>query len=215
MLTNNKDRTADQEDEANPRADNVFGHIVEMTPPDGDHAAEHFAWDVLVRCGDPAVAEVGALVESRDLGQWLVRLPRQRGGRCRGPAVGRHRQGDPWPTGRADGLYALETEGARRRTAKLFFRCPVGAEMCGPCFTPDQQTLFVAVQHPGADATDRYKGFERASTFADPATRWPDFDANMPPRPSVRGDSKDRRRQDRLTRLGLASLLKKPRTRAS
>ena len=57
--------------------------------------------------------------------------------------------------------------------------------MCGPCFTPDQETLFVAVQHPGADATDRYKGFERASTFADPATRWPDFDPNLPPRPSV------------------------------
>jgi len=94
-------------------------------------------------------------------------------------------QGDPWPTGRADGLYALETDGARRRTAKLFFRCPVGAEMCGPCFTPDQETLFVAVQHPGTDATDRYKGFERASTFADPATRWPDFQADMPPRPSV------------------------------
>ena len=70
-----------------------------------------------------------------------------------------------------------ETEGARRRTAKLFFRVPVGAEMCGPCFTPDSETLFVAVQHPGADGTDRYKGFERASTFADPATRWPDFDA--------------------------------------
>ena len=35
------------------------------------------------------------------------------------------------------------------------------------------------------DATDRYKGFERASTFADPATRWPDFDPNIPPRPSL------------------------------
>ena len=94
-------------------------------------------------------------------------------------------QGEAWPTGRADGLYGLETEGARRRTGKLFFRCPVGAELCGPCFTPDQETLFVAVQHPAADATDRYKGFERASTFADPATRWPDFGTDMPPRPSV------------------------------
>jgi uncharacterized protein len=85
-----------------------------------------------------------------------------------------------WPTGWADGLYALETEGPRRRTAKLFFRCPVGAEMCGPCFTPDQERLFVAVQHRGADATDRYKGFERVSPFADPATRWPDFDPKLP-----------------------------------
>jgi len=85
----------------------------------------------------------------------------------------------------ADGLYALETDGERRRASKLFFRCPVGAEICGPYFTPDQQTLFLAVQHPGTDGTDKFKGFERASTFADPATRWPDFDPSMPPRPSV------------------------------
>ena len=75
--------------------------------------------------------------------------------------------------------------GPLRRTAKLFFRCPVGAEMCGPYFTPDQETLFLAVQHPGADGTDKFKGFERTSTFEDPATRWPDFAPDMPPRPSV------------------------------
>ena len=95
-------------------------------------------------------------------------------------------QGDNWArTGRADGLYGLETEGERRRTSKMFFRVPVGAELCGPCFTPDRETLFLAVQHPGTDGTDKFKGFERVSTFADPATRWPDFQPNMPPRPSV------------------------------
>jgi secreted PhoX family phosphatase len=185
ILTNNKDRVAGEEDAANPRAENIFGHIIEMTPPDGDHAADDFAWDVLVRCGDPAVAEIGALwnPETSDNG-WFA-CPDNAAVDAKGRLWIATDQGEPWPTGRADGLYALETEGARRRTAKLFFRCPVGAEMCGPCFTPDQETLFVAVQHPGADATDRYKGFERASTFADPATRWPDFDPNMPPRPSV------------------------------
>ena len=61
-------------------------------------------------------------------------------------------QGDNWArTGRADGLYELETEGTRRRTSKMFFRVPVGAELCGPCFTPDRELVFLAVQHPGAD----------------------------------------------------------------
>jgi len=185
ILTNNKDREVSQEDAANPRAENVFGHIIEMIPPDGDHAATEFRWEVLVRCGDPAVAEVGALwnPETSDNG-WFA-CPDNAAVDAQGRLWIATDQGDPWPTGRADGLYALETEGLRRRTGKLFFRAPVGAEMCGPCFTPDQTTLFLAVQHPGTDGTDRYKGFERASTFADPATRWPDFDPNMPPRPSV------------------------------
>lgn len=67
----------------------------------------------------------------------------------------------------------------------MFFRVPVGAEICGPKFTPDDRTLFVAVQHPATDGTDEYPGFERKSTFEDPATRWPDLRDDMPPRPSV------------------------------
>jgi secreted PhoX family phosphatase len=191
ILTNNKDRKVGEEDAVNPRANNVFGHIIEMTAPDGDHAAERFTWDVLVRCGDPAVAAVGAMwnPDTSDNG-WFA-CPDNAAVDAQGRLWISTDQGEPWPTGRADGLYALETEGGRRCTPKLFFRAPVGAELCGPCFTPDQTTLFVAVQHPAADATERYKGFERASTFADPATRWPDFQPDMPPRPSVLVVTKD------------------------
>jgi len=62
---------------------------------------------------------------------------------------------------------------------------PVGAELCGPCFTPDRETLFLSVQHPGADGTECLYGFGRPSTFKNPATRWPDFRDDRPPRPSV------------------------------
>ena len=47
MLTNNTRRKPEQRDRANPRADNAFGHIVEMTAPGGDHAAARFTWDLL------------------------------------------------------------------------------------------------------------------------------------------------------------------------
>ena len=60
MLTNNAGRKADQIDAANPRADNRFGHIVEIIPEGDDHAAVKFRWEILVKCGDPAIAAVGA-----------------------------------------------------------------------------------------------------------------------------------------------------------
>lgn len=186
-LTFNEKRVASEADPANPRANNEFGHVLELTPPDGDHAAAAFGWDILVRCGDPAIAAVGALWNPETTANGWFTCPDNAAVDAQGRLWVATDQGEHWgeKTGRADGLYAVETEGPRRRVSKLFFRCPVGAEMCGPYFTPDQETLFVAVQHPAADGTDKFKGFERASSFEDPATRWPDFDPAMPPRPSV------------------------------
>ena len=57
--------------------------------------------------------------------------------------------------------------------------------MASPAFTPDDKTMFIAVQHPGSDGAKEYPEFARESTFSDPVTRWPDFDPKMPPRPSV------------------------------
>ena len=186
MLTNNHERKDDQRDEANPRAENHFGHIIEMTAPDRDHAADRFDWQILIKCGDPSVAEVGALWNPATSTDGWFASPDN----CAIDGEGRlwvaTDQGKHWhKTGRADGLYAVDTTGEARGTSKLFFRVPVGAEMCGPCFTEDYETVFLPVQHPGTDGTDKFAGFERASTFEDPATRWPDFDDSMPPRPSV------------------------------
>jgi uncharacterized protein len=193
ILTNNTKRKETDVDEANPRPDNAFGHIIEMTPPDGDHAADSFAWDMLVKCGDPAIAAVGAMwsPETSKDGGWFA-CPDNAAVDKDGRLWVATDQGDNWPrTGRADGLFALETTGAARGTPKLFFRVPIGAEMCGPCFTPDGETLFVSVQHPGADGAEAMIGFGRASTFNDPVTRWPDFEDGMPPRPSVMVITKD------------------------
>ena len=186
MLTNNKKRQPGQEDAANPRAPNPFGHVIEMTPPEGDHASDTFRWDMLVKCGDPFDPDIGAQWHKDITADGWFASPDN----CAIDSEGRlwvaTDQGRNWPkTKKADGLYALETQGAGRGLSTLFFRCPVGAELCGPTFSPDQETLFVAVQHPGTDGTEFYPGFERTSTFNDPATRWPDFKPDIPPRPSV------------------------------
>ena len=183
MLTNNGKRKADQVDAANPRADNRFGHIVELTPDEGDHAARGFAWEILVRCGDPSIAAVGATFSSATTRNGWFGMPDN----CSVDGLGRlwvATDGNaPSRTGRNDGIWAMETEGAGRGTGKHFFRVPSGAEMCGPYFTPDDTTFFVAVQHPGeADEEDPKAA---PATFEAPTTRWPDFDDAMPPRPAI------------------------------
>jgi uncharacterized protein len=179
MLTNNTRRKEDQVDAANPRANNAFGHIVEMMPEGGNHAATAFAWEVLVKCGDPSVASVGATFSSETTKNGWFGMPDN----CAIDSQGRlwisTDGNNAKATGRADGLWALETEGELRGTSRHFFRVPLGAEMCGPCFTPNDETLFLAVQHPG----EAEEG--APASFENPATRWPDFKDGMPPRPSV------------------------------
>lgn len=184
MLTNNNKRT--EANAANPRATSHFGHIIELKEAGGDHASVTGTWSILVKCGDPSVADVGAQWNPETSENGWFGSPDN----CAMDAEGRlwvaTDQGSKWAkTGKSDGLFALETEGAARGTSKLFFRCPIGGEMCGPSFTDNGETLFLAVQHPGTDGTKNFAGFERNSTFEDPATRWPDFDPDMPPRPSI------------------------------
>ncbi|TPI34713.1 PhoX family phosphatase [Mesorhizobium sp. B3-1-6] len=184
MLTNNTKRKAEQVDAANPRAGNAFGHIIEIVEDGGDFAATKGKWEVLLKCGDPSVADVGATFSTATTAHGWFGMPDN----CAVDSAGRlwvatDGQG-PKATGRTDGLWAVDTEGSARATSKLFFRVPIGAEMCGPLFAPDDQTAFVAVQHPG-DGGEDWEGFGRPSYYEDPSTRWPDFKPDMPVRPSV------------------------------
>ncbi|HMN87739.1 MAG TPA: PhoX family phosphatase, partial [Bauldia sp.] len=184
MLTNNTKRKPEEIDAANPRSENAFGHIIEISEDGGDFAATKGTWEVLLKCGDPLVAEVGASFSTDTTKSGWFGSPDN----CAVDGAGRlwvATDGNgPKYSGRTDGIWAVDTEGEARGTSKLFFRVPVGAEMCGPCFTPDDATFFVAVQHPG-DEGPNWAPFARESTFEDPSTRWPDFADGMPPRPSV------------------------------
>jgi secreted PhoX family phosphatase len=186
-LTNNTRRKAEQVDGPNPRPENAHGQIVELVPPgdgaDPDHAALEFGWNMLILAGDPAEAGSGASY-GKGSEAWFsspdnVVIDPQ--GRL---WISTDQGGAQAGNGIPDGIFCCELEGPARAAVKFFFAAPRGAEMCGPEFTPDGRTLFVAPQHPA-----EMDGF--VSTFENPATRWPDFAEGMPPRPSIVAITKD------------------------
>ena len=179
MLTNNAARKAEQADPANPRAANLHGHVIEIIPPGAgtgrvDHAAEGARWGIFLAAGRPGT-DAGAQYHRATSDQGWLSCPDN----CAFDSKGRiwiATDGAPVTSGVADGLYAADTAGPGRALTRLFYQAPTGAEVCGPRFTPDDRTIFLAIQHPGEDG---------GSSFDRPSTRWPDFQDGAPPRPSV------------------------------
>lgn len=170
MLTKNPRRQPEQTHPANPRSFNTSGQIVEFWPENGDHASSIFRWDMFLLAGNPNETVTSYHPDISENG-WLA-CPDN----CAFDSLG-----NIWIAtdgaedhGVADGIWASEVSGRHRGLTKRFLRTPIGAELCGPFFTPNDESLFVSVQHPGS-----------GSSFDSPATRWPDFDPTMPPRPSV------------------------------
>ena len=184
LLTNNRSRPADALDAANPRAHNEFGHVLQLLPPGApgetvDHAADVFTWKLYLLAGDPDNAAHNARYPAVVSEHGWLASPDN----CAFDPAGRlwiaSDQGKGWrTTGFADGLWACGADAAGLPAIKRFFRAPIGAEVCGPEFTPDGRTLFVAIQHPGIE------GFNGAD-YDNPGTRWPDFEDGIPPRPSI------------------------------
>lgn len=153
-LTNNNRRTEAQVDPVNPRAQNQFGQIVRWREAGDDHAATTFAWELFVIAGDVATSRTfdgQALGEDNIFacpdGLWFdpdARLWIQ-------TDIGEEQQntGDHEPMGNNQMLAADPRTGEIRR----FLTGPVGQEVTGITITPDQTTLFVGLQHPGATTT--------------------------------------------------------------
>jgi hypothetical protein len=80
--------------------------------------------------------------------------------------------GQPGSLNYNDGYFAVPVVGDGRGHVQQFFAAVTGSEVTGPAFTPDNRTLFLAVQHPG-----------EGGTFEEPISTWPDRTGF--PRPSV------------------------------
>ena len=163
----------------NPRKPNTYGHIVRLREADGDQGAETFAWGIFVLAGDPKYDEMvkldaadifgspDGLVVDPDGRLWIATdvsnssLQRTDRGYDR--------------IGNNSLLAADPATGDIRR----FLVGPRGCEITGMTLTPDQETLFVNIQHPG-EATNAIGTPTPANPRA--VSNWPDFDPAGRPR---------------------------------
>ena len=186
-LTNNSDRGKKfTPDEANPLATSMVrkelggpltqasgnrnGYILEITEGTGCKTATRFTWDLMLICGDPAAQET-----------YFAGFPKEQVSPISCPDnVAFDAVGNLWIStdgnqlGSNDGLFRVPTSGPERGNVQQFLTVPFGAETCGPLVSPDQLSVFTAVQHPGE--TD-------SATFENPSSTWPHTDAF--PRPAV------------------------------
>jgi secreted PhoX family phosphatase len=159
-------------DAANPRVNNRHGHIIEISEGNDDPAFDFFTWEILMLCGDPANVADAAFFAGFD---------KQRVSAISSPDnITFDRDGNLWiaTDGQAgtlqknDGIYAVPVEGRERGFVRQFMSSVTGCETASLAFSPNSESLFVSIQHPG-----------EGSTFENPSSTFPD--GSRPPRPSV------------------------------
>jgi secreted PhoX family phosphatase len=146
-------------DAANPRANNLYGHIIRWREDGNSVLATTFTWDLFVQAGDtqttktPAAQYVGNIVDTPDGsadygapdGLWFDPFGRLW---VQTDQVG-DGSGDWNHIGANCMVCADPNTGATRR----FLTGPARSEVTGVTMTPDGRTMFVGIQHPGEDAT--------------------------------------------------------------
>ncbi len=145
-----------------PEGADRFGKVARFVEAKGDPAATSFTWEIF-RAGGPEVgfAAPDNLEFDRAGNLWIT---------SDFPTSGA--QAAPYAPFANNGLFMVPTSGEHAGIAFQFASGPVGCELTGPWLSPDETTLFLAVQHPG-----------ESSTREKPSSRWPDGKGE--PRPTV------------------------------
>jgi secreted PhoX family phosphatase len=179
-LTNNTERGAadrPRPDAANPRANNLFGHLLRFRESNADPASITFRWDILALAGDPSSSDSASKGNSRGdafANPDGVRFdPAGRLWVMTDISPSRLNKGEFQAFGNNQLLALDPATGAFRR----FLTGPVGCEITGLVFAPDGRTAFVNIQHPGeigGEASDPREPRKHSN--------WPDYRADGRPR---------------------------------
>ena len=184
-LTNNSGRS--EPNGANPRTQNRHGHIIRWQEANGDHASTTFDWDIFIFGGDAGESgqanlagkdangdalTADNLLSSPD-GLWIDKDSRVWIQTDIGE--GNQNSGVFEVFGNNAMLCADPATGEMRR----FLTGPIGQEVTGVITTPDQKTMFINIQHPGATTTPQ----EWAAGQRYVRSTWPDRNpVRVPPR---------------------------------
>jgi secreted PhoX family phosphatase len=165
-------------DAANPRPDNVYGHIIRWRENGGMVDAMEFEWDIFVECGDkldPQPHHRGN-INGDDYGSpdglWF-----DQDGRLwiqtdqAGDATG------DWAN--IGGNVMLCTDPSTGETRR-FLTAPKNCEVTGVTGTPDGKTMFIGIQHPGEDWETHYT---QNSTWPDSGHNGPTTATGSPSKP--------------------------------
>ena len=165
---------------ANPRAENVFGHIVRWRENAHDAASTAFEWDIFALAGDPQNPDPnrqgnihGDAYGSPD-GLWFD--PSGRLWIQTDVSTSVLNKGEYANLGNNQMLVADVKSGETRR----FLTGPKGCELTGITATPDGKTLFVNIQHPGEPASERSDPGKPNAVSAWPANQFAEAVAGRP-----------------------------------
>lgn len=184
-----------------------YGWVMRLVEDGNDPAASTFRWQMLATGGEPSAGGMGFanpdnLLLDKNGNVWMVtdistgkmnKSVKNRTSDHGKPANVSGMFGN-------NGLWYIPTSGENAGKAFLFATGPMECETTGPCFTPDQQTMFLAIQHPGeANGTRKNQasetrefvitttaGEEFLQTRQVPVgSNWPSKNPDAPPKPAV------------------------------
>ncbi|MBC7779293.1 MAG: PhoX family phosphatase [Proteobacteria bacterium] len=179
-MTNNSLRGAANRpgvDAANPRAGNVFGHIIRWREQGRDPKATRFEWDIFAQAGDPESSDANKRGNIK--GDWYGSPD----GLWFDPSGYLWIQTDVSTNALNRGDYKsmgnnmMAVANVVTGETKRFLTGPNGCEVTGCVMTPDGRTMFINIQHPGEPAGDRSDP-DKPKAFG----QWPDGPSGGRPR---------------------------------
>jgi hypothetical protein len=136
-------------DEANPRANNVWGHILRWNETGGDGTALGFTWDIFVLAGQPSITDArkpSANITLDNLFNSPDGLAFDSFGRLWIQTDGSFANSGDFA---GNGNNQMLVADPQSKAIKRFLVGPSGCEVTGITWTPDRKTMFVNIQHPG------------------------------------------------------------------